>query len=162
MNTHRFRTAAVVVTAVLLLVSAGGMRKAHAFGIGIMGPDPTALTMRPSPRVVIDIGWYFGVYEPIVGEGTESAVMFIADYWMSNPTVGNGPLSFYAGLGARIDIVTEPGAIGAAFRIPLGFLLEIPLDATVLEFFLEFPPTIGLLPAIGFGIDLAVGFRINF
>jgi hypothetical protein len=142
-------------------LAVGGIQSADAFGIGIMGPDPTALTLRPSPRVVLDIGWYFGIYEPFYGESPQSALMFIADYYMSNPTVGSGGLSFYAGLGVRIDMITDPAAVGAGFRIPLGFLLEIPLQAAALEFFLEFPPTIGLLPGVGIGIDPAVGFRIN-
>lgn len=150
-----------IAAVVAVMLTVGGAVPGHAFGIGLMGPDPTALTLRPSARVVLDIGWYFGIYEPLYGEGTESAVMFIADYYMSNPTVGSGGLSFYAGLGARIDMVTEPAAVGAALRIPLGFLLVIPLDRTALEFFVEFPPTIGLLPGIGVGIDPAVGFRLN-
>lgn len=140
---------------VLILVVHG----ASALSIGIMGPDPTALTMRTSPRTVIDMGWYFGIYQPFYGETSQGALLFIVDYWLAAPGLGEA-LVFYAGLGARLDVVVgNPAGIGAAMRIPLGFMLQVPLGQAGLEFFLEFPPTIGLFPGFAAGIDPAVGVR---
>ncbi len=147
----------IIWTTVLVLLTVA--HSASAFSIGVMGPDPTALTMRTSPRTVIDFGWYFGIYSPFYGEASHGAILFIADYWLAMPRLAD-PLSFYAGIGARIDLILgDPAGVGAALRIPLGFLLEIPFGEVGLEFFLEFPPTIGLFPGLGVGIDPAAGVR---
>lgn len=152
----------VFVFAVLIFTAGPAIEEAHAFGIGVMGPDPTALTMRVADRLIFDIGWYFGVYKPFYyGEHGASLIMFILDYWIVNPQIAD-VFYFYAGIGGRLDISSVDSAFGLGLRIPLGFQILIPIEQIALEIFLEFAPTVGFLPGIGVGIDPAIGLRINF
>jgi len=129
--------------------------KPGKFGLGIILGDPTGLNCKiwQSDRIACDaaLAWSFG---------KEGSVHIHADYLIHSYEiirVRKGKFPFYAGLGGRIES-KDKTALG--LRIPLGmnYLFEnVPIDI-----FLEFVPTLNIIPSTEFDLEGGIGARYYF
>jgi hypothetical protein len=140
----------VLITAAVLVVSAGGL-KAQSTELGVIIGEPTGISAKfwTSGRSAVDLGvaWSLG----------DSGNMhlhsnYLWHFWMQPGT------AFYLGLGGRLLLKNETEF---AARIPLG--LQFNVDRR-LSLFFELAPTMPLIPETS--SDLAInggaGVRLRF
>lgn len=129
----------------------------NRFGFGVMLGVPTGVNSRvyfsESRALDIGIGYSFA--------GKNEKVLLYADHLWNNKNLfqNDSPLSVFYGIGGRVKTF-DLGDNSFAARIVGGLNLN-PEDSRF-EFFLEFAPTINLIPNSKFDIDGAIGFRYFF
>lgn len=145
----------ILALAVCLSTATLSHAKGGAFGLGVMGGEPSGLTAKlwTAGDQAIDFGasWSLG----------HEVIHLNADYlWHFRGLFGSNPRSgfaLYAGLGGHVKLFDEI-KIGA--RIPLGINYEF--SGAPLEVFLETVPTVDLIPDTGFGGAGGLGIRYYF
>ncbi len=147
-------------------------RPSGDFGFGLILGDPLGGTIKywlngtnalvadigesyfGNPRIDVDYLWHFNSFNSrvvLLYGGVGGAIGF-----------GNG-YGYYGvfykkdGEKERFYYRTNSGSVGIGIRAIFG--LNIVPKRTPLEFFVEAGPLIGITPAFGVGIDLAVGVR---
>lgn len=125
------------------------------FGLGIILGDPTGLNCKiwQSSRIAYDAALAWSL-------GKEGNVHIHVDYLIHSYEfirARKGKFPFYAGIGGRIESRDET-ALG--LRIPLGmnYIFEnVPIDL-----FLEFVPTLNIIPSTEFDLEGGIGARYYF
>ncbi|MDF1576216.1 MAG: hypothetical protein P1P86_13590 [Bacteroidales bacterium] len=145
----------LLLFSILALLAAGLFAQDEGFGLGVVFGEPTGLSAKvwTSHKTAFDaaLAWSF------IGSGF---LHLHADFLVHNfelIEVSEGRLPFYFGLGAFINLSSNPG-LGA--RIPFG--LAYHFETAPLEIFAELTPGLSLLPATDFYYGGGTGIRYYF
>lgn len=157
------------VFAVMVLLSAAAIPRAHGFGLGvqfnfsagsIFAPG-AALLISPSDTTHLAINWYLEQSVSIIGLTLDAVLLAL-------PIVSNDALSFNFTLGvgffSNLTFADKFGC-NAGLRVPVGF--NLMLGRNIFEIFTHVAPSIGVnfLPSLGFSMPfypIALGARIWF
>jgi hypothetical protein len=145
----------IILTALLLLVSAAMISAQPFLGLGIIAGQPTGLTAKLwlSPRTSLDgaIAWSF------LDSGAVYAHTDFQYHSFRRGVFGQGGFGVYAGIGARY-LFSQIFSLGV--RVPVGLVYvfgNVPMDI-----FLEAAPTLELIPATEISGGGAIGMRYYF
>jgi hypothetical protein len=153
----------LAAASVLILGALGFSGEAYAkgtLGIGLVGEDPSGLTVKykMSEKQALDfrLGIGFRFDNAFLGQVN----YLISPFELAN--TGDFSLPFYVGLGGTLFVFNNGNNDGIAInaRVPIGVALE--LNAVPLDIFLEVAPQLGLIPDVDVFIDGAVGVRFWF
>ncbi|MCE5301425.1 MAG: hypothetical protein LLG37_11235 [Spirochaetia bacterium] len=136
-----------------LVFSASAFAGVKGIGVGLMGGDPSGLTLKQF--IGDDAAWDLGIGYSFGGWATVNA-----DYLLHNFSVikaDSGALGLYYGLGAVVGFGNE---FHVAARVPLG--IDYIFEKTPIELFLEVGPGLGILPVLSFFISESAGIRWYF
>ena len=117
-------------------------------GIGVMGGEPSGLTLKFNNFPVIGIGYSF------LGLNNNDWLHLTVDYWILNPPIG-GPFHWYLGIGASVKYPSS-SVVGVGVRVPIGIQF---MPTNWLEIFLEGAPGLRILPNINFDWQASLGIR---
>ena len=151
----------LILSAVLLLLSAGTASAQTMNGIGLYGNlvgngtgagGGMGLSLRYGSFPVIGLEWNFMQHSSIISGNL--------DAWLINQSIADR-LSYYIGIGAYAAVTpgNPPNVFNFGGRIPFGLQL-FPVDP--LEVFLELSPMIIFVPAIDWTVSVRLGFRILY
>ena len=155
---------------IALFVSIATQAQDKGIGIGIMAGDPTGINgkywLAEDRALTFGLGWGpWGRTFNLHGDYTLQNVELLKD--------GDVVLDLYYGAGARFRswsgdrywrsgtwYYDDRGSIGLGLRVPVGAVMTV--DGMPLDFFLEVVPTLELIPATYFDLDLGIGARYWF
>jgi hypothetical protein len=147
----------IIITVMLVTLTAGTAGAQHDFGLGIIVGEPTGLSGKfwLSQNSAIDgaVAWSF--------EG-EDAFHLHMDYLLHSfdlIRVDKGKLPLYYGIGGRIKFDEEDNA-RVGLRIPVG--LEYIFTGERVDLFLEIVPLLDLVPDTDFSLNGGIGVRYFF
>ncbi len=146
------------------------------FGLGLQVGSPSAVTLKfagaHESGFALGVGAGFGY-----GNTFRTSLWLQADYLIHLATlidadgvdlaVYGGPGVFASVFGANYGFgyagnpwYDNVDYVGVGVRLPIG--LSLAFDSFPLELYAQFDPSIGVFPAVGFGLGGAVGFRVYF
>jgi len=120
-------------------------------GIGVMGGDPTGITLKFNNFPVIEFGYDFGLY----GQRAGSFDLNV-DHWIINKPLGT---NFHWFIGIGVSAQYNSGyayGFGVGARVPIGVQW---FPASKIEIFAEVAPGLAVLPALGLDVDFGLGVR---
>lgn len=156
-----------IACAVLVPTMMQAQPKIGDFGFGLILGEPTGITLKGSAGG--DNAWDFAI-----GSSWFGSLRLHGDYLWNVDAFNSSKAGLYFGVGGAVGIGRGKGviirgnegrwyyyeddnAIALAGRVVGGFN-TIPFNAPV-EMFVEAAPIIGILPAQGVGVDVALGIR---
>jgi hypothetical protein len=148
----------------LAVASLGFAKTAHAsgtVGLGLVGEDPSGLTLKLKLNSITAFDLRLGV-----GFRFDNAFLFQGNYLVNvlefsrNSTFS---LPLYIGIGGTMFVFNDNNGnqfIGLNGRVPIG--LNLDLNNAPIDFFAEIAPQFAFVPGLAVGVDGAAGIRFFF
>lgn len=175
MNCVRLMFAALLLSALAAPALATEVGRGRDMGVGFSVGDPTGIVgkIHLGPENALDAG--LSLYSAWGGRcrdgndyrgcGGYQHISFNMDYlWQYNLLQSTARLDWHIGPGGRIWLWSGDEAaddFGLAARMPVGIDF-MPANPNLLEVYLEFVPTLHVVPFMGFYVGAALGVRFYF